>query len=64
MPGDKIEDKIGTSGTPLGIRLKSSVFVPFGMGVVFEGNNGDYYSLQLGYDEDNNPILKTVPVSI
>jgi hypothetical protein len=73
MPGksDWLEDKVSSNGTPTGPRLRGSMFVPPGMGLVFEASDGKLWQLRLAqdanggtvYDENGQPTTELLQVN-
>jgi hypothetical protein len=67
-----VEQKIGSGGTPIGPRLRGSIFVPLGIGVVYEDGQGGYWMQRLArnadgtalLDENGNPALELQKVNI
>lgn len=59
---DWFDDQPGAGGIPAGPRLKASLFLPNGKGLVYIDSDGGFWQTQLVKNADGTATLKLVPV--
>lgn len=61
---DHFDTQPGSAGIPAGPRLKSSLFIPSGLGIVWTDANGNRWQQTVVLDDNGNPTLQLQQVSV